>query len=163
MGQSQAGSIRLMVEAWGLTQAGRRSPRQGQLLTPRGVGRKQRHRLVHLPFPPGTSRHTRTHKRARARAHSHPCSSLPAQSCSGCLVWVCTHELLVTLAILGSLRRNTRAGTVMTGRPSPSNDSSIRAANPQLPGRDDSGSAMAGTGENPGRTHTLRTLRLLLR
>lgn len=51
----------------------------------------------------------------------------------------------------------------MSGRPSPSNDSSIGAANPQLSGRGDSDSAMAGTGENPGRTHTLRMLRLLLR
>lgn len=127
----------------------------GQGPTPNSKGRwgQPRHRLVH-PVPTLRSyRHTDTHNPAR---HSRPVKLR--------LSWlgVLTGTARAT-AYAGARDRDTRAEAVTIGRTSPATASSVRAAKPRLSGRGDGWSAMAGTGGDPGRTHTLRTLRLLLR
>lgn len=126
------GNTGLRAEAHGLTLAGRRevaSPLE-QGPTPNAEGRH------------GTEAHSSPLPISHLYTHrdTHTLPVTPAQSSSDCLLWMCKRDLLVTLAIPGSPHRDTRADTAATmrRRASPSNDPSIRAAEPRVSGQADS-------------------------
>ena len=135
----------LRAEARRLMPAGRRdvaySP--GQRPTPKPKGnRGGGGKLVHPLLPPPTPTHTQT--------HTPPCPSpLPSQLRLSCLV--CKRDLLVTLAISGSLHFDPRADAAVTmgRRTSPSNDSSSGQPTPSCLGKA-TAVATAGTGETRG-------------